>query len=282
MILNVPTLKLLTGSILVGVSGVFKLHIAFLLLGIAPDLKTYLACFLIIYATYTLDRAMDNEEDKINRKELDSSRKDIALGFCFVSFLAGSLLLSLKGLLFIAFLPIIIGYIYSKGIRIGSRKLKLKGNFGMKNITVSLTWGSFISGIAQGGANSNIVFLFIFPFFTIKSFINTVIYDYRDIKGDSIAGIKTLPICLGETATRRLLQGMHILLHLWIAASMLLKFVMVETVLFLVSWSAGLIYTWFFTRQSPQNETKSRKIMRDALVDGEFILAVFLRTITNL
>ncbi len=282
MIFNLPTLKLLTGSILVGLSGVFKLHIAFLLLGIAPDLKTYLACFLIIYATYTLDRAMDNEEDKINRKELDSSRKDIALGFCFVSFLAGSLLLSIKGLLFIAFLPIIIGYIYSKGIRIGSRKLKLKGNFGMKNLTVSLTWGSFISGVAQGGANSNIAFLFIFPFFTIKSFINTVVYDFRDIKGDAIAGIKTLPICLGETATRRLLQGMHILLHLWIAASMLLKFVKVETVLFLVSWSAGLIYTWFFTRPTPQNETKSRKIMRDALVDGEFILAVFLRTITNL
>lgn len=282
MIFNVPTLKLLTGSILVGLSGVFKLHIAFLLLGIAPDLKTYLACFLIIYATYTLDRAMDNEEDKINRKELDSSRKDIALGFCFVSFLAGSLLLSLKGLLLIAFLPIIIGYVYSKGIRIGSHKLKLKGNFGMKNLTVSLTWGSFISGIAQGDANNNIIFLFIFPFFTIKSFINTVVYDYRDIKGDAIAGIKTLPICLGETATRRLLQGMHILLHLWIAASMLLKFVMVETVLFLVSWSAGLIYTWFFTRPSPQNETKSRKFMRDVLVDGEFILAVFLRTITNL
>jgi 4-hydroxybenzoate polyprenyltransferase len=282
MIFNISTLKLLTGSILVGLSGVFKLHIAFLLLGITPDLKIYLACFLIIYATYTLDRAMDNEEDKINRKELDSARKDIALGFCFVSFIAGSFLLSLKGLLFIAFLPVIIGYIYSKGISIGSRKLKLKGNFGMKNLTVSLTWGSFISGIAQGSANSNIVFLFIFPFFTIKSFINTVVYDYRDIKGDSIAGIKTLPICLGETATRRLLQGMHIMLHLWIAASMLLKFVKVETVLFLVSWSAGMIYTWFFTRPSPQNETKSRKIMRDALVDGEFILAVFIRTITNL
>lgn len=282
MIFNVPTLKLLTGSILVGLSGVFKLHIAFLLLGIAPDLKIYLACFLIIYATYTLDRAMDNEEDKINRKELDSSRKDIALGFCLVSFLAGSLLLSLKGLLFIAFFPIIIGYIYSKGIRIGSRKLKLKGNFGMKNLTVSLTWGSFIAGISHGMANSNIVLLFIFPFFTIKSFINTVVYDFRDVKGDAIAGIKTLPICLGEIATRRLLQGLHILLHLWIAASMLLMFVVVEAVLFLVSWSAGLIYTWFYTRQSPQNETKSRKFMRDLLVDGEFILAVFIRTIIHL
>jgi 4-hydroxybenzoate polyprenyltransferase len=279
MIFNLSTLKLLTGSILVGISGVFKLHIAFLLLGIAPDLKTYLACFLIIYATYTLDRAMDNEEDKINRKELDSSRKDIAIGFCFVSFIAGSLLLSLKGLLFMAFLPIIIGYIYSKGICIGSRKLKLKGNFGMKNLTVSLTWGSFISGIAQGMTNSTIVLLFIFPFFTVKSFINTVIYDFRDVKGDAIAGIKTLPICLGEIATRRLLQVMHILLHLWIAASMLLRFVMVEMVLFVVSCFAGLMYTWFLTRPSLQNETRSRKIMRDVLVDGEFILAVFIRTI---
>lgn len=280
MIFNTATLKLLTGSILVGLSGVFKLHIAFLLLGVSPNMNIYLATFLIIYATYTLDRAMDNEEDKVNRKELETSRKDIALGFCLVSFLTGSYILSLDGLLFIAFFPIMIGYIYSKGIPLGSYKLKFKGNFGMKNLTVSLTWGSFISGIAQGFANSNIVLLFIFPFFTVKSFINTVIYDYRDVKGDAIAGIKTLPISLGEIATRRLLQVMHILLHLWIAAFMLLKFVMGEIVLFLVSWSAGLIYTWFLARGS-EHETKLRKMMRDILVDGEFILAVFIKTITG-
>lgn len=277
-----PTISLLTGSVLVGLSGVFKLHIAFLLLGIAPDLKTYLACFLVIYSTYTMDRALDCEEDKINRTDLTSARKDIAIIVCIISFLTGSFLLFLEGLLFIAFLPFVIGYVYSKGISIGSRKLKLKGNFGMKNFTVSLTWGSFISGIAQRWADSEIVFLFIFPLFTVKSFINTVIYDFRDVKGDAVAGIKTLPISLGEIATRRLLQAMHILLHLWIAISMLMKFVKAETVLLLISWSAGMIYTCIFTGPSPVKETKLRKVLRDALVDGEFILAVIIRTVTSL
>jgi len=51
--------------------------------------------------------------------------------------------------------------------------------------------------------------IFVFPFFMMKSFINTVIWDFRDVKGDDAAGIKTLPIWLGEKKTRKLLQLMH-------------------------------------------------------------------------
>ncbi len=278
---HTPTIQLLRASILVALSGVFRIYIASLFLGIAPSRWIYLAGFLVIYATYTLDRALGCEEDKINKKELTSARTDIALVLCLISFLTGSFLFFREGLLLVAFLPFIIGYIYSKGIHIGRISLKLKGNFGVKNLAVSLTWGVFISGVIQQWAGIQLALLFVFPFFAVKSFINTVIYDFRDVKGDAVAGIKTLPICFGDRKTRLLLQAMHNILHLWIAISMLLNFIKVEATLLVPLWLAGIIYTRYYTRPSPENESKIRKIMRDVFVDGEFILAVFIKTITG-
>ncbi len=278
---HTPTLQLLRASILVALSGVFRIYIASLFLGIAPSRWIYLAGFLVIYATYTLDRALGCEEDKINKKELTSARTDIALVLCLISFLTGSFFFFREGLLLIAFLPFIIGYIYSKGIHIGRISLKLKGNFGVKNLAVSLTWGVFISGVIQQWAGIQLALLFIFPFFAVKSFINTVIYDFRDVKGDAVAGIKTLPICFGDRKTRLLLQAMHNILHLWIAISMLLNFIKVEAALLVPLWLTGIIYTRYYTRPSPENESKIRKITRDVFVDGEFILAVFIKIITG-
>lgn len=281
MVIHTPTLQLLRASILVALSGVFRIYIASLFLGIAPSRWIYLAGFLVIYATYTLDRALGCEEDKINKKELASARKDIALILCLMSLATGSFLFFRENLLLVAFLPFIIGYIYSKGIHIGCISLKLKGNFGVKNLTVSLTWGTFISGVVQHWAGIQTSLLFIFPFFAVKSFINTVIYDFRDVKGDAAAGIKTLPIYLGDRKTRLLLQAMHNILHLWIVISMLLSFIKVEAALLITLWLAGMVYTYSYTRPSPENEPKIRKIMRDLFVDGEFILAVSIKAVTG-
>ena len=277
-----PTIRLLTTSIPVALSGVFRLYIAFLFLGVAPGILIYLAGFLVIYSTYTFDRAMGSDEDKINRKELSSARKEIAIIVCLVSFLISIFLLYQEGLVFMAFLPFFIGYVYSKGISIGNRTLKLKGNFGIKNLTVSITWGTFISGIALKWADISIILPVIFPFFAVKSFINTVIYDFRDVKGDGAAGIKTLPIYLGETRTRMLLQSLHILLHIWIAIAMLTDYIYPEKGILLWVGISGLLYTYFYTRAAPENESRSRKAVRDMLVDGEFIVAVILSSVTGL
>jgi 4-hydroxybenzoate polyprenyltransferase len=274
-----PTLRLLTTSIPVALSGVFRLHIAFLFLGVTPDILIYLAGFLVIYSTYTFDRASGSDEDKINRKELTSARKDVAVLVCLVSLMIGTFLLSRKGLAFMAFMPFIIGYVYSKGVTIGNRKLKLKGNFGVKNLTVAITWGTFISGIALRWADSSIVLPVIFPFFALKSFINTVIYDFRDIKGDGAAGIMTLPIYLGEKNTRLLLQVLHFMLHIWVAIAMLTNQIHPEIAILLWVAISGSIYTYFYTKAAPENESRIRKAIRDILVDGEFIMAVILSSV---
>ena len=60
----------------------------------------------------------------------------------------GTYILAKEGMLALAFVPLITGYLYSKGIKIGKFALKLKGGLGMKNIVVGLTWGIFIAGLA--------------------------------------------------------------------------------------------------------------------------------------
>lgn len=277
----IPTIKLLTTSVPVALSGIFRLHIAFLFLGVAPAILVYLAGFLIIYSTYTFDRALDNDEDKINRKELTAARKDIAVFVCLASFMIGTFLLYREGLILIAFLPFIIGYVYSKGIPIGNRKLKLKGNFGVKNLIVSFTWGIFIAGIAHHMAGDYSTLLFVFPFFTIKSFINTVIWDFRDVKGDGAVGIKTLPIWLGENKTRKLLQVMHITLHSWIAIAMLFEIINPEITILLTAFLTGIINTSFWTRPPAEDDTEFRKTLRNFLVNGEFMLALVFRAVSG-
>ncbi|PWB56813.1 MAG: prenyltransferase [Candidatus Methanoperedenaceae archaeon] len=275
------TIKLLTTSVPVAISGVFRLYIAFLFLGIAPQIYIYLAGFLVIYSTYTFDRALENEEDKINRKELAASRKDIALFVCIVSLIVSTILLYREGLTFMAFLPFVIGYVYSKGISLGKHKLKLKGNFGVKNLIVSSTWGIFIAGIALHMAGDYSALIFVFPFFMMKSFINTVIWDFRDVKGDGAAGIKTLPIWLGEKKTRKLLQLMHITLHFWIAVAMIYEYIFPEIAILLMSSFAGIINTICWTRPNCESDNSIRKTLRNTLVNGEFMLAVVLKKLSD-
>jgi 4-hydroxybenzoate polyprenyltransferase len=282
MVIHTPTLKLLSSSVLIAISGVFRLRIASLFLGISPGIFIYLAVFLIIYATYTFDRTLGSEEDKINKKELISSRKDIALALCLISLATGCLILSRENLLLIGLLPVIIGYIYGKGLHIGHSVLKLKGNFGMKNLTVSITWGMFLSGIVQHWVDSSyVVLLFILPFIIVKSFINTVIWDFRDVKGDAAAGIKTLPIYLGEKKARRLLQVMHVVLYLWIVSGIYINLINTEWIIIFTLALAGMINTVLYTKPSTGNEPGIWKTTRNILMHGEFILAVVLREVTH-
>ena len=203
--LNSPTLRLLNSSTLIALSGALRLHIAFLLAGIDPKIPVYLAGGLIIYSTYTLDRSLGSEEDAINRSELKGSKNNIAIVICIITFLAGVFILAREKIYFASFFPFIVGYLYSKGLEIGRFKLKLKGSAGGKNIVVALTWGGTIALIVSEWSENILTILLIFIFYGTKLFINSILYDFKDIKGDMAAGIKTLPVCFGENRIRKIL-----------------------------------------------------------------------------
>ena len=268
------TARLLASPVVVAISGWCRLYIAFLLLGLGPRLKVCTAFALVVYSVYLLDRAIGGEEDEINRMELKTAKKNWGI---IASFTAFSSSIFLSGNPLSSFMPYIIGFAYSRGIHIGNTPFKLKGGCGMKNIIVALTWGITIVLFIMPWAENLISLLVIFGFFFTKSFINTVIYDFRDIQGDFRAGIQTLPVELGESKTRSFLQFFNFALHLLLAMAMILEVVSFEFVIFFTCLVSGIIYTTFLTKSLDKEDSFTKKIFRDAIVDGEFILAVILR-----
>ncbi len=275
-----PTIKLLKSSLLVSFSGVLRIHIAFLLLHINSLFFNCLAGGLIIYAVYTLDRALDSEEDIANRPELEGASKKTALVVSLICFLAGAAILAASGLILLAFLPLITGYLYSKGVKIGKFDLKLKGGLGMKNIVVGITWGVFITGIAGIGSASIIAPLIVFLYFGLKLFINSAIYDFKDIKGDTMAGIRTLPVVLGKTKAKTLLISLHFLSHLMLLITIITGVLAFEPIILIYSFIIGLLYIQKFA-EPVEKETKGRLRKRLFMIDGESTSIVGLRTVIN-
>ncbi|MCC4768995.1 prenyltransferase [Methanosarcina sp. DH2] len=274
------TLELLKSSILVAFSGALRIHLAFLLLHIQSSILTCVAGGLIIYTVYTLDRAFDSEEDTVNRKELNGSNKKVGLVVSLLAFILGTCILAKEGMFALAFVPFITGYLYSKGIKIGKFALKLKGGLGIKNIVVGLTWGLFIAGLAGSGCGNLVPIVLVFIFFGVKLFINSAIYDFKDVKGDTLAGIKTLPVSLGTRKTRNLLTSMHLLSHLVLGIALIHGVLAFEPLIVLYSFICGLICIQNFT-SSEDEKLSSQTLERTVLVDGESTSILGLRMIAG-
>jgi len=274
------TFELLKSSVLVAFSGTLRVHIAFLLLQVQSNLLACIAGGLIIYTVYTIDRALDSKEDASNRKELNGSRRDIGLAVSLVTFLIGSYLLAKEGMYIIGFVPFVIGYLYSKGIRIGKFGVKLKGRAGIKNLVVGLTWGVSTAVLAGKNCGSIVPVVLVFIFFGVKLFVNSIIYDFKDIKGDTLAGIETLPVSLGERNTRILLTGIHLFSHLLLGIEVINGVLAFEPLIILTSFILGLVYIQNLTKYVDE-ELPFQKLSRTVLVDGESTLILGLRIISN-
>lgn len=274
------TFELLKSSVLVAFSGALRVHIAFILFHVQSSMLACIAGGLVIYTVYTIDRTLESKEDATNRKELNGSKKEIGLAAALLAFLIGSYLLAKEGLLIIAFIPLVIGYLYSKGIKIGRFFIRLKGRAGVKNLVVGLTWGACTAGLAGKSCGSIVPVILIFIFFGVKLFVNSTIYDFRDIKGDTLAGIETLPVSLGEKNTRNLLTGMHLFSHLILGIALIHGFLAFEPLIILISFLLGLICIQNYTK-SVDEELLLFKFTRTILVDGESALILGLRLISN-
>jgi len=271
-----PTLELLSIAILTGIVGAFIAYVAFLAIGVKTNPLVLVGFCLIVYSVYTLDRTLEAEEDKINRK-IENINKKIALSIVIFAWIVGILILLSSGLvlsiaLFVGLWPFIIGFFYSKGVKIGRFYLRLKHGLGVKNFVVALTWTSTILGLAYPWIKNSSQLISLFLFFFFKVFINTTIYDYKDIKGDAIAGIRTLPVFFGEEKTRILLYILHFILHSIIAIFIFLGSVKFDRLIWVYSWLVGTLYIGIYA-------DSKKKRFRDIVVDGEFIQMAILRNL---
>lgn len=232
-----------------------------------------LAFSFVVYSVYTLDRALKSKEDEVNRPQERYADKKLVLFIVSAFLFTALLILAVKKVSpVLALLPFAIGFLYTKGLKVGSYSIKFKKGLGIKNCIVAFTWAFTIAAFIHSFTENYLQSFLIFIFFFSKSFINTVLFDFKDIKGDSLAGLATIPVYFGEEKARIILQVLNSSIHLCIATFVLSSLVKFDIIILLYSWVAGLIYIALYAN-------RKQTIFRSVIVHGEWVHMLALRNL---
>lgn len=86
-------------------------------------------------------------------------------------------------------LLITVGFLYSYGLKLKRRRFRLKAGYGVKNAVIGLSWSlSMMLSLKTFDFS-------IFSFYFLKLFVNSAIFDLKDVDRDEIL---TLPKLLGN------------------------------------------------------------------------------------
>lgn len=148
---------------------------------------------------YSLNRSMDEQEDRINLPERSNFSHLYGRYFIMVSVPLFGFSLILGGLqgtavLAVVLMPLFIGVLYSY--------FRLKRVFLMKNLAVSLAASAVLLLVVVLYHPGPSLWLPLFGFFFLTCLVNAIIYDVKDMEGDTRSGIRTIPGTVGIRKTR--------------------------------------------------------------------------------
>ena len=260
-------------SIFIAITGFLLPYFSFLLYEVKVNFNLLLASFLLTFAVYNLNKLTDVKEDSVNMPERAGFIEKNKHCVIFATITSYIIALSLSFLqnplaIFIILFPFCTGIVYS--IKLSS--IRLKDITGIKNITIALSWaviGTFLPLTVS--FRDFIIIPLVFYFFFIRVFIGSITFDVRDIEGDRISGVKTIPVVFGRQKTKNLLLLLNSTLIPWLAFSYLSGFFHQYLFVLIFAVAYGYWYILHFCKEG----IKIGKSM-DLLVDGEWIPVVIL------
>lgn len=193
---------------------------------------------IIVFSIYTLNRFTDLREDFANdvSKAVFFDKWKVLFKISLFGLAAAFAWLVVIGKLNLFYVSILfLGFLYSYKLipwydgREGWHYVRLKDILFMKNFSVSAIWAFSVFMVplihAPKAVHGSIDFMALGVLFFIMVFINTVFCDYRDIKGDAAAGVKTLPVAMGYRGSYAVLGclsiiWMSLIVWLFIAGSL--------------------------------------------------------------
>lgn len=268
---------LLSSSLYMSINGFLKAYYSFLLYGILIKWDLLLATFLSVFAVYCMNRLTDKEEDAVNspeRANFVEGNEKILVFILFLSYFTAIILGLLNSFfaMFIILFPLCAGITYN--IRISPKIPRLKDIFAVKNIITALSWavGTAFLPLTNSSGISLTLIISLFYFFFIKSFVNTVLYDIRDIEGDRENGIRTIPVGIGKLKTKKLLL---ILTSSLIPVSLIL---LLTSEISLVSFITMIfcIFNAYWYINYTCNSKKIHKYKMPLLINGEWFFVLGL------
>ena len=260
-------------SLFIAINAALLVCYSFLIYNINVDFSLLLAAFFLTFTVYNLNKLSDIKEDSINlpeRARFISKNKKFITYVTIISYLAALSLSFLQNFLatFVILFPFCIGLIYS----IKLSNFRLKDILAVKNIVVALPWavmGTFLPLAVLYTVLTKI--MLIFYFFFIRLFINTVLFDVRDIEGDRMSGVRTIPVVFGRQKTKTLLFSLNSTLIPWLVFSYLAGFFHQYLFVLIFAIAYGYGYIIHFCKEG----LIIGKSL-DLLVDGEWIPVILL------
>lgn len=266
---NIMKYVVQSGSILAASAGAIVISnmIAF---GFPIDPLLVLLAFLLTFSSYHINRIAEIEQDIISNPErtrfIQQHRllDKLALVSLAVVILV-AITRNVQTLVF-ALIPPICVILYSYQTLPWIKRFK--DIIFVKNIFVAGAWATlmFLTVAFFSSSFTNGVFAMAI-FFFLRFFINTVVFDIRDLIGDKIHQIKTLPVHFGESTTRNLLLFVNtiagIFLFFAVEIGWLPYFAHILNLMTFYGYSYIIMAT---------DEKIDKHALCDIIVDGEFLL----------
>ena len=263
--------KLTFSSVYIAINSMLVIVFSSYLYSFEIKFEILVTAFFTTFAAYSLNKITDRVEDSINSPEINSekgiSNKNglllVLLSFIFLC------IFSRFETMVIVSISVIISVLYSvKFTRLFPR---FKEVMGIKSILVALCWaftGALLPIVGQSLDRFLVVLVFLYIF--IQLLVNTIICDIRDVEGDKVSGVKTIPIVLGVKKTKNLLLWINSMLIPWLLFCQRNKYF----ITYLPALWGGLIYGYLLILAfSKKNQDRLSVVL---LVDGEWIPIVFV------
>jgi 4-hydroxybenzoate polyprenyltransferase len=177
----------------------------------------FLMVFLITYAVYGLDRLTGIDEDLASQPErarfLKNWRRPFGASIA-LSFLGAFLLAAARGWV-AALVPVAPAVIAAYSGNLSERVFHFRGPdlkryFLVKDAAIASGWAFLLplGALYLGRPMGTGAWIFLLPLF-VKLFVMASIYDFKDIDSDRKAGVRTLPVVLGEKKSRAVLHVLN-------------------------------------------------------------------------
>ena len=272
---------LVYSSVYLSLASCAMMYIAGILQAVPVSPSLYAIGFCITFSVYNLNRKSDDAEDKINHvtRYTFTKRYERPLLVLSVAAYGAALVLAWgygwAAVLITAF-PLIAGLLYSFPVLPEtSRYRRLKDIPLGKNLTISSAWAvphALLPAVLAGSEFSEMAVATSVFFFGLV-FINTVIFDMRDVGGDAAAGVRTVPVILGILPTTRLLVATGLILGGIILAISIPVVPLWQSGILALGTCYGIGYVISFRL------TGADHAVCDLIADGQFIMigaALFL------
>ncbi len=218
------------------------------------------------FFVYNLNRQTDIKEDRINKPNRITFIEKYGRLFFYISIILYLLALIIAFLrnfntFIFVLLPIIISIFYSI--------FRLKRFLIIKNLLVGFAWGTLPLVVGSYFNRLDIAILIFYIFFSIEFFINTVIFDIKDTRGDNLNKIRTLPNVIGLKYTKY---------FMYVVNTFSISFLIFNIVFGILSpISISLIFFVFYVYLYIFFSGKKNNLFYGVFVDGEFVfLALFV------